>query len=118
MSLPGFSAEAAVYKLKLNLTNQKEECVMNMPGFTAENSLYKTVELHRFARTSSQIGEAFPAFWPIDPPDITLTWQPFPSTLTITGENFAPDSDVLLTIDNCDAFRDRTLAHTTKRSDP
>jgi len=107
---------------------------MSTPGFSAETSLYPSRGQYCSATVSGQDGVLQPASWisvidicarfpslcqPV--PTIKVTYQPpqppygegFPGTLTITGQNFAPDTDVTLTIDNCDFSALRTMVHTS-----
>jgi hypothetical protein len=57
----------------------------------------------------------------VPPPQISVTYQPpqypyghgFPGTLTVTGQNFTRDVDVLLTIDNCDVNPYQFPVHTS-----
>ena len=108
---------------------------MRTPGFTADTSLYASSGQYYGTRASGQSGPALQPASPITSisiwnicarfpwlcqpsPSIKVTYQPpyghgFPGTLFITGKNFAPDTDVSLTIDNCDAFRLRTTVHTS-----
>jgi hypothetical protein len=108
---------------------------MSTPGFTAETSLYTSSGQYYGARASGQDGvglqpaapitfgnlcQRFPWLCQIQP-SLSVTYQPpqppfgkgFPGTLIITGNNFASNSDVTLTIDNCSAFRERTMVHTS-----
>jgi hypothetical protein len=96
---------------------------MNLPGFTAETSLYRSG--HHYRSRNSMVSQdlVVPAF-PWDSPQINVRYQPpqppfgrgFPGTLTITGTNFSPNEDLLLTITNCASggIPCRTGAHTTK----
>src|SRR5215813_14889604 len=91
---------------------------MKVPGFTAEASLYsarRQYQVRQIAALSDRVVAAFP--W--DPPQLTsVSYQSpsgpgFPGTLTVKGQNFTPDADILLTIYNCDAYPLRSSVHTT-----
>jgi len=95
---------------------------MKVPGFTAEASLYsarRQYQVRQIAALSDRVVAAFP--W--DPPQLTsVSYQSpsgpgFPGTLTVKGQNFTPDADILLTIYNCDAYPLRSSVHTTKSFD-
>lgn len=94
----------------------------SLPGFTAEAALDTQTFRQAFtAKSHLQDSRVAPALWPLDPPELNMSWQPRhpdPGRLAISGDSFAPDSDVLLTINNCDAFPLRTMVHTSKGSDP
>jgi hypothetical protein len=96
---------------------------MNMPGFTAEASLNGVGRHYRSRGTPVSRDRIIPAF-PWDPPQINLSYQPpfisgFAGTLTITGQNFAPDVDLTLTITNCaeGGLPCKASAHTSKSFD-
>jgi len=84
---------------------------MTMPGFTAEASLYLASGSYRTGQIESLSNAVIPAF-PFGSPDINISYEPppypegmgFPGKLTVTGHNFASDSFLRLTINNCDAF--------------
>jgi hypothetical protein len=88
---------------------------MTIPGFTAEASLFKASRQYHVTRLrvwSDRVAAAFP--W--DPPQLTVSYRPgFPGTLTVSGQNFTPDVDVLLTISNCEVNPYQFTVHTTKR---
>src|SRR6516225_5367031 len=97
---------------------------MSMPGFTAEASVYKPQERYGAAAMESQsrswqgaVAALFPIVrirpWPIPieiGPKLSVTYSPDPGchgsncagTLTIEGQYFAPDSDVHVTVCNCE----------------
>ncbi len=81
---------------------------MKLPGFTGEASLYKSNHCYRSRSIVVSSGPIVPAF-SLNQPQIKVSYQPpqppygrgFPGTLRITGQNFAPDVNLLLTITNC-----------------
>src|SRR5262245_58612628 len=106
-------------RARISATFPRKGNLMSFPGFTAEVSLYQKTVGHTFSAAYDQQSGVRPAFWPLDPPEISVSWQPGnPGILTIAGDSFAPDSEVLLTIDNCDAWPERTTVHTTSGGDP
>jgi hypothetical protein len=93
---------------------------MTMPGFTAEASLNGVSRRYRTHATPVSSDRIIPA-GPGDPPQIKLSYQRpsipgFPGLLTITGQNFAADVDVALTLSNCaeGGISCRSSAHTSK----
>jgi hypothetical protein len=92
---------------------------MNMPGFTADASLFQAVVCYRSGGSSNQRTGVRPA-WIFGDPAMQLSWRPnsiqdFPGTLTITGDNFPPNVDLILTISNCSegGIPCRAEAHTS-----
>jgi len=78
---------------------------------------------YRSRNTVTSDNQVVPAFlW--DAPQIKVSYQPpkppygrgFPGTLTVTGQNFSPNTDLLLTITNCGGggLPCRTSVHTTQ----
>ena len=96
---------------------------MSVPGFVAEASLFRTSAHFRTSAASGQASGIRPAWIFFQFPEIQLSWQPSnviagQGNLTVTGDNFAPDVDVMLTISNCSygGIPCRTQVHTSKGS--
>ena len=96
---------------------------MSTPGFTAELSIYRSATFFRSVRASMQKGGLHPAWIFFQFPEIQLSWRPSSvvagqGDLTITGDSFAPDVDVMLTISNCSygGVSCRTQVHTSSGS--
>jgi hypothetical protein len=87
---------------------------MTIPTFSAAASLYGTSEHYYFRQMHARSNSVIPVF-PWDPPQITVTYHP--SVLTITGQNFTPDANVLLRISGCDLNEFTVPAHTTPSSE-
>ena len=94
---------------------------MSVPGFVAEASLFRTSMHFRTNAASTHAAGVRPAWIFFQFPEIQLSWQPSnvvggQGSLTITGDSFAPDVDVMLTISNCSygGIPCRTQVHTSK----
>lgn len=79
---------------------------MSIPGFLAEAALFRTSVHFRNSTVSGHTSGIRPAWIFFQFPEIQLSWQPSSviagqGNLTITGDSFAPDVDVMLTISNC-----------------
>jgi hypothetical protein len=82
---------------------------MTIPGFTAEASLYLSVRSYLTQKIVTPSGAIIPSGL-FGPPQINVSYQPppypadpkrSPGTLTITGQNFVPNSQVGLFIEGC-----------------
>jgi len=122
MSAPGFTAEASVYKVTghyyamsiRDRARSREGVVATFP--MADTGLGGGVAV------GTRVTEGPLHSWTLNPiPQINVTYQRpqppfgqgFPGTLTITGQNFARNVEVTLTIDNCESSRLRTTAYTS-----
>ena len=94
-----------------------------IPGFTAEASLFRTRTHFRSTMGLESAVGIRPAWilWQFS--EIQLSWQPSTivagfGDLTIKGDYFAPDADVMLTVSNCGpgGVPCRQPVHTSKGS--
>ena len=78
---------------------------MSVPGFAAETSRFQTSMHFRNNAASRHATGIRPAWIFFQFREIQVSWQPSnvvggQGSLTITGDSFAPDVDVMLTISN------------------
>ena len=91
---------------------------MTVPGFSAEASLYlarRQYRSHQIASSSNTIipgGMFGPAKIQVRYSPSLPFWNGLPRDFDGSGENFAADTDVIVTVTNCDAFPYQVPVHT------
>jgi hypothetical protein len=122
VALPRIAAGASLYKTSIHyrlmgalVKSRAVELQQQLPrcdNNCLNSCLLRCLDFDNACRTECHFRCCRP---PPQPPQINLSYQGGnPGTLTVRGQNFAPDSDITLTICNCDLNASRAIAHTSQ----